>query len=201
MTLRILAVATAALLAACSQPEEQSSAETPAPAAPAEATAQTASELSGFTHVEGEDLFGYYIPTQEVRIGDLKLDHLHIGGETEFQAWARGERSETYAPVMLEFSDLSSPTVTNELGQVVHTKTIRVLPSAYKLGEGDFRFVGSHPEIGEIRIDGMLDLDALNAARLDANIGAEEPQPVLRTAAQIGPEQLKTLSFFWFGGD
>ena len=70
-----------------------------------------------------------------------------------------------------------------------------------KLGEGDFRFVGSHPEIGEVRLDGMIDLEQLNAARLDANLGAEEPQPVLRTAAQIGPEQLKTLSFYWFGGD
>lgn len=201
MMARILAVAAVAGLLACSQPADTPDAESPPPAAPAEATEQAASELTGFTHVEGEDLFGYYIPTQEVRIGELKLDHLHIGGPTEFQAWARGERSETYAPVMLEFSDLSSPTVTNELGQVVHTKTLRVLPSAYKLGDGDFRFVGSHPEIGEIRIDGMLDLDALNAARLDANVGAEEPQPVLRTAAQIGPEQLKTLSFFWFGGD
>ena len=189
MTLRILAVAAAAALAACSQPAEAPEAEAPAPAAPAEATQPAASELPGFAHAAGEDLFGYYIPTQEVRIGTLKLDHLHIGGETEFQAWARGERSETYAPV------------TNELGQVVHTRTIRVLPSAYRRGEGDFRFVGRHPEIGEVRLDGMLDLDQLNAARLGADVRPQEARPVLRTAAQIGPEQLKTLSFFWFGGD
>lgn len=196
----MIALTTAAALAACSPPADAP--ETAEPVTPAVATAETATpELTGFTHAAGEDLFGYYIPTQEVRIGDLKLDHLHIGGETEFQAWARGERSETYAPVMLEFSDLSSPTVTNELGQVVHTKTVRVLPSAYKLGQGDFRFVGSHPEIGDVRIDGTIDLEQLNAQRLDANVAAEEAQPVLRAAAQIGPEQLKTLSFYWFGGD
>ena len=196
----MIALTTAAALAACSPPADAP--ETPEPVTPAVATAETATpELTGFTHAAGEDLFGYYIPTQEVRIGDLKLDHLHIGGETEFQAWARGERSETYAPVMLEFSDLSSPTVTNELGQVAHTKTVRVLPSAYKLGQGDFRFVGSHPEIGDVRIDGTIDLEQLNAERLDANVAAEEAQPVLRAAAQIGPEQLKTLSFNWFGGD
>lgn len=196
----MIALTTAAALAGCSPPA--AAPETREPVTPAVATAEmTPPELTGFTHAAGEDLFGYYIPTQEVRIGDLKLDHLHIGGETEFQAWARGERSETYAPVMLEFSDLSSPKVTNELGQVVHTKTVRVLPSAYKLGQGDFRFVGSHPEIGDVRIEGTIDLEQLEAERLDANVAAEEAQPVLRAAAQIGPEQLKTLSFYWFGGD
>lgn len=172
---------------------------TPPPAAAVEAPDPSAA-FTGFSHVQDENLFGYYLPTQEVRIGDLRLDHLHIGSEMEFVAWEQGERMETYGPVMLQFSDVSSPLVTNELGQETHSRQVRVLPSAYRVGEGDLRFVGSAPEIGEVRLDGQLDLDLLRQAQAAGPSGGEAA-PLLRIAAQIGPERLETLSFFWFGGD
>ncbi|WP_304170398.1 hypothetical protein [Phenylobacterium aquaticum] len=163
----------------------------PPPAAPS-------APLTGFTHVKGEDLFGYYIPNTEVKIGDLKLDHVHIGSEAEFAQWEGGDRTTTYAPIMLEFSDLASAKSENELGQTVYAHTIRVLPTAYKLGAGDLRFTGTDPTLGAVQLDGMIDMAALARARA-AGPGAQET--ILRTALLIGATPFKTLSFNWFGGD
>lgn len=201
----MLVATTAGLLSACGQAEPTAPAPTetaPAEAGVAESEAtSTPVALEGFTHAAGEDLFGYYFPTQPVQIGDYRLDHIHIGGAMEFAAWEGGERTETYAPVMLEFSDVTSPISTNELGQEFHERSLRVLPTAYRLGEGDFRFVGRHPDIGDVRIDGMIDLAQLKAERDTGGRSQAEAAPVLKTSAQIGAEAFRNLSFTWFGGD
>lgn len=198
----IIAPALVALVAACGETPEiaaPEAAEAAAPAAPevAEtATAENPNRLTGFTYTGDVDHFGYYMPSREVRVGDYRLDHIHMASPSEFAAWERGERSQTYAPVMLHFDDVTSPMVQTELGEA-HSRSVRVLPTAYEVGEGNFRFVGSAPEIGEVILDGMLDLDQLAQVR-DAGGGSEEL--VLRTAAQIGPERVGNLSFFWYGG-
>ncbi|MDZ4318672.1 MAG: hypothetical protein U1A07_07490 [Phenylobacterium sp.] len=201
----MLVATTAGLLSACGQAEPSAPAPTHAtPAATDAAQSETISspaDLQGFTHAAGEDLFGYYFPTQSVQIGDWRLDHIHIGGAMEFAAWERGERTETYAPVMLEFSDVTSPISTNELGQEYHERSLRVLPTAYRLGEGDFRFVGRHPDIGDVRIDGMIDLVQLKAERDTGGRSQAEAAALLKTSAQVGPEAFRNLSFTWFGGD
>jgi hypothetical protein len=201
----MLVATTAGLLSACGQAEPTAPAPTEATPAAIEAAESEASlspaDLEGFTHAAGEDLFGYYVPTQPVQIGDHRLDHIHIGGAMEFAAWERGERTETYAPVMLEFSDVTSPVSTNELGQEFHERSFRVLPTAYRVGEGDFRFVGRHPLIGHVRIDGMIDLARLEAERAQGGLSQAEASPLLKTSAQIGPEAFRNLSFVWFGGD
>lgn len=197
----ILVVSSTALLAACGQGEGDrlgpAEAEVSAPAA----SDLAAGGLEGFVHAPGEDLFGYYFPTRPVQIGDYRLDHIHIGGAMEFATWERGERTEAYAPVMLEFSDVTSPLSTNELGQEFHQRSVRLLPTAYRLGGGDFRFVGHHPAIGHVQIDGMIDLTQLAAERDGDGRPEGEAAAVLTTAAQIGPEAFRNLSFFWFGGD
>ncbi|MBU2135249.1 MAG: hypothetical protein KKA45_03520 [Alphaproteobacteria bacterium] len=201
----MLVATTAGLLSACGQAEPTAPAPTePTPAATEAAEPEAISspaDLEGFTHAAGEDLFGYYFPTQPVQIGDWRLDHIHMGGAMEFAAWEGGERTETYAPVMLEFSDVTSPISTNELGQEFHERSIRVLPTAYRVGEGDFRFVGRHPQIGDVRIDGMIDLAQLKAERDRGGLSQAEAAPLLKTSAQIGPEAFRNLSFVWFGGD
>jgi len=200
---RVMAgVALAAMLGGCNPADDA-----PAPAAPASPTPESVVDapdppaaLTGFSHARGENLFGYYMPTQEVRIGDLRLDHIHIGSEMEFVAWEQGERMETYAPVMLEFADLSSPLVTNELGQESHERRVRILPTAYRVGAGGVAFVGAAPELGEVRFQGRLDLDRLREVQA-AEPGAAEPATVLWLEGQIGAERLERLPFFWFGGD
>lgn len=200
---RVMAgVALIVLLSGCNRAEETQAPATPAPSAPEAAVEAPASpaELTGFTHVQDENLFGYYMPIQEVQIGDLRLDHIHIGSEMEFAAWEQGERMETYAPIMLQFSDVSSPLVTNELGQETHTRQVRVLPSAYRVGAGELQFVGSGPDIGSVQLDGRLDLDRLRQTQAAGPSGAGQA-PVLRLSGQIGAERLQNLGFFWFGGD
>ncbi len=192
------------LLAACSpQTTAQAPAQPPAEAAaPTPVAAPTApTPLSGFTHVKGEDLFGYFMPTQEVKIGNYLLQGLSFGTEEEFAKWEAGERMATYAPVMLEFADVTSPQAENEMGQIYYARTIRVLPKAYKLGGGDFRFVATDPVLGEIRMDGTLDLTKLKAQKAQGPNGTDPETPVLMTGTQIGAQVFKTLSFFWFGGD
>lgn len=196
-------IAIAALLAACAQ-EAETTAAAPDAATPnaAEAAADTAgqaADLSGFTYVKGEDLFGYYMPTQEVQVGNWRLDHIHMGGPAEFAQWEGGERTDTYAPVMLEFSDVTSPKGTNELGQEYHEVTARVLPTAFKVGGGDFRFAGSHPQLGEVRVDGTYDPAEL--ARIRSAGPGGDAAPILRTGTMIGQTPFRNLSFFWFGGD
>ncbi len=68
----------------------------------------------------------------------------------EFTTWARGEQTAAYAPVMLEFPDVTSPVSINELGQECHERSLRVLPTAVRLGDGDFRLAGHHPGNGEL---------------------------------------------------
>ena len=164
-------------------------------AAPAKA------QITGFSHAGGEDLFGYYLPTQPVQVGNYRLDHIHVGDGQAFLAWEAGDRMETYGPVMLEFSDVTSPQASNELGQEFHTRSIRVLPRAYRIGEGDFRFVGAHPEVGEVVMDGQLDLAQLEAEKATNGRPQDEAHPVLRMSAQIGAQAFRNLSFTWFGGD
>lgn len=192
------------LLAACSpQKTAQAPAQPPAEAAaPTPAAAPAApTPLTGFTHIKGEDLFGYFMPTQEVKIGNYLLQNLSIGPEEEFAKWEAGQRMATYAPVMLEFADVTSPQAENEMGQTYYTRTIRVLPKAYKLGGGDFRFVATDPVLGEIRMDGTLDLTKLKAQKAQGPNGTDREAPALMTGTQIGAQVFKTLSFFWFGGD
>jgi len=200
---RVMAgLALAALLGGCNPAGDAQT-----PAAPASSTPEAGAEeptppaeLTGFSHLQDENLFGYYMPTQEVQIGDLRLDHIHIGSEVEFVAWEQGERMETYAPVMLQFSDTSSPLVTNELGQETHARQVRILPSAYKLGAGNLQFVGASPDIGAVELDGRLDLERLRQTQA-AGPSGEGQAPVLRLSGQIGAERLENLGFFWFGGD
>lgn len=191
----------ALLLTACNQ---QTPATPPQATKPAAAPAQpsqpaTAPSLTGFSHVKGEDLFGYYLPSQEVKVGAYTLQNLSILPEEDFVKWEAGERSATSSPVMLDFADESSQQGENELGQPNYTRTIRVLAKAYKVGAGDFRFVGVDPVLGEIQIDGTFDMAKLKANQAAGPNGSDDI--VLMTGARFGDQIFKTLSFSWFGGD
>lgn len=188
--------AVAALLAGC-QPKAAS--KPPAVAPAAEPTKPTPVQAAtGFSHAKGEDLFGYYSPTDDVKVGFMRLDHLHIGPEEEFEKWERGERLATYAPVMLEFSDLSSPSHQNENGETIYAHTIRVLPTAYKVGGGRISFTGADPVLGAVQINGVIDMAALKRGKADE---ANADGAMLRATLVIGSATFKSLAFDWFGGD
>ena len=157
---------------------------------------QASSVLPRFSHAPGLDPFGYYLPRRQVRIGRYQLDHLHLGSARDFSDWERGRRTRTYAPVMLVFSDVRSPMVANELGQRVHTVQLRVLPEAYRVAPGDIRFRGRDRRLGEVRLDGRLDADAL-ARAMSGGVNTV----VVTGGLQAGQTPFRDLSLTWFGGD
>lgn len=169
-----------------------------APAQPAAETPAPAAAVTGFSHVKGEDLFGYYIPSSEVKVGTWKLDNIAILTEADFAKWEAGDTAGPAGPIMFEFSDTSSATSENELGQTVYAKTIRILPTSYKIGGGNIQVTGTDVTLGQVRLDGTIDVVALKRARA-AGPGANET--ILRTGLMFGSTPFKNLSFNWFGGD
>jgi len=176
-------LATALLLvASCDRPD--TAGEAPPAAAPA------------FSHAMTSDLSGYYMPATDVRSGDWSLDHVFIGQAAEFQAWEAGERSGTFAPVMLQFEDVTSPVVATEIGEA-RSITARVLPTTYTVTEDRVRFAGHSPELGAVHLVGVLDPDALATAR--RNLGEEGV--VLIGTLKVGDAPARAVRLRWWGGD
>lgn len=197
----LVAVAAIAVLAACSQEKaatpESTEVALPPGMTPAAAPAAAPDALSGFSHPAGADLFGYYMPTADIQVGNFKLNHLHLGGQQEFADWEGGKREGVYAPVMLEFEDMSTPAVANELGGESRT-TERALADAYSITATDVVFVDNHPKLGRINFTGKLDSPALAAAKA-ANQATE--RPVLTGTLVIGTQTFPNVQMTWFGGD
>lgn len=169
------------------------------PAEPAAETPAPASAVTGFSHVKGEDLFGYYIPATEVKVGNFRLENVTFGPEDDFIQWEAGEQGGPWGPIMFDFVDVTTQKGENELGQPIYTKTIRILPTSYKVGGGNIQFTGTDVTLGQVKLDGTIDMAALKRARAGGPGGATET--VLRTGLSIGSTPFKNLSFNWFGGD
>jgi hypothetical protein len=191
----MLAAAAVLALAACSQAatpaKGDSAAAAAAPAAPG--------EPSGFTHPAGDSLFGYYSPQTPLKVGNWQMNNFHIGDEDSFKAWEGGRRTDTYAPVMIEFDDMSSPVGTNELGAEFHTVSERVLPTAYAITpDGRIDLVGQGAKLGKVTFHGQLDLAALQAAtREDASAEAV----VMHGTLKVGDKSFDNVAFTYFAGD
>lgn len=184
------------LLAACKPATEVKTAET----APAPSTAPAAAPATPvtFSHDATLDGFGHYLADADVRSGNLKLMSLHIGQAGDFADWEAGKRPATYAPIFMEFADVTSPTAENELGQIYHTVTVRVMPTAYRVDGQQVSFHGVDPNLGQVTFTGAFDLEALKAAKA---AGPGEPKPVLKGALQLGDQQIRNIGLMYFGGD
>lgn len=191
----VLATFAALSLAACSPASETTEDVAKADAAPPAVVADPS--LIGFRHDQKQDMFGYYYPVAEVKIGDYRLDHVHIGGPVGFADWAAGKRTRTYGPVMLEFQDVTSPSRTNALGNTSYSVKLRVLPTAYAIDDGTVRFVGTDPKLGEVRLKATIDQAALRTARANPTGAA----PVITGALQVGDTPVPSVAFLWKGGD
>jgi hypothetical protein len=208
MRAAVLMIAGAALLAGCNPQPAPPSGETKSdvvvldPGATPTVPHAGAPALSGFSHAAGVDHFGYFLPNSEVKVGNWKLENLSIGPVDEFAKWERGERTAVYAPVMFEFVDVTSPKQTNELGQEVYSRRVRVLPSAYKVGpNGDLRFTGRDDQVGDVQFDGTIDMALLAKARQAGPNAGLNAAPVVKGGLQVGATPFKNLSFNFFGGD
>lgn len=185
----VTSLALALALAACQRKAEQQ-APPPKPPAPAPApapTPQPAPPAATYSHAAGLDQFGYYMPQTDVTFGSYRLRNLHVGSAEELAAYEHGQSvSPAYAPVMLEFIDISQ----GEDGPVR-----RVLPDSYELTGSVIRFKGHDEMLGEVVFEAQVDAKAL--ARVRAGGGDE---PVLKAVVSAMRQRL-TRSFTWFGGD
>ena len=168
------------LLASCDRPE-----------APTEVPPAAA-----FRHAMSSDLSGYYLPAGEVRVGNWAFHHIFVGQVQEFQAWESGNRSETFAPVMLQFEDVTSPMVQTEIGET-RSVSARVLPTTYSVTDTSLSFEGRSPELGAVRFEGSLDPGALATSR--RNLGDEGV--VVTGRLTVGDAQARTVQLRWWAGD
>ena len=108
------------------------------------------------------DVFGYYMPMKAVRTGKFSLHNLSLGDAKAFADYEAGNnRIRTYAPVMLEFDDVTSAKKQNELGQDYYAKTYRVLPTGYRVDGNVVTFSGHDKTLGDVFFAGTLDRVAL----------------------------------------
>lgn len=162
----------------------------PGPASPGggDAPADTPATPAGagaFAHSQSADLSGYYRPASQVGPGDFQLMHLFIGQAQEFRDWEAGQRSTTFAPVMLDFL-------------VPGEQTERVLPDSYSISDGRVRMTGESRDFGRVTLDGQLDQGGLSTAR--RNLGGGEA-PVLTAVVTVGGQTFSGVKLAWYGGD
>lgn len=149
-----------------------------------------------FSHAATVDLSGYYRPVEEVRLGDWTLDHIFLGQPAGFERWEGGEKSETFAPVMIQFHESGGPTVQTEPGEAPGV-TARVLPTRYNVADTRIRFEGASPRFGRVSFDGRLEPGALATAR--RNLGGDGV--VLTGTLTAGGETVRDVRLRWWMGD
>ena len=193
----LLATIGVALLAACSPAAEQAAVDQ-AKAPVAEPAVPVDPSFTGMRRPRGDEQFGYYLPVNEVKVGDYRLDNLHVAGQMGFIDWETGQRTKTYAPVMLEFVDITSPARKNALGNLTYSVKLKVLPTAYLVTDERVRMVGSHPKLGEVRIDARIDPAALRKSKAAKG---KDGAVVITGPLQVGDTPFSSVSFTWLGGD
>lgn len=193
----LLATIGVALLAACSPAAEEAAVDQ-AKAPVAEPAVPVDPSFTGMRRPRGDEQFGYYLPVNEVKVGDYRLDNLHVAGQMGFNDWETGQRTKTYAPVMLEFVDITSPARKNALGNVVYSVKLKVLPDAYAVTDERIRLVGKHPKLGDVRLDVKLDPVALKKTK---GVKGKDGLTVATGALQVGDTPFKDVAFTWRGGD
>lgn len=175
-------VALATVLSSCERAERPTEATTP--------------ETGAFAYAATSDLSGYYVPASEVRIGNWRLDHVFTGQTAQFRSWAEGDRPATFAPVMLQFEDVTSPMVATEIGEA-RSVTARVLPTRYAVSDDGVSFEGTSPELGRVGFEGQLDPGALATAR--RNLGDEGV--VMTGTLTVGGQTVRNVQLRWWMGD
>jgi len=174
----VAAMTAFAALAACDQPTKPES----APSAAARA----------FAHDLPEDVSGYYIPTEDVRIDNWRLHHVFMGQVPDFSAWEGGQRTSGFAPVMIEFEDMVGPPLATG-----NRRRLRLIPAAYDVTESRVRVQALSGGLGAVSFDGKLDLGALSTAR--RNLG--DRGVVLKGTLKVGNRTFNNVSMRWWAGD
>lgn len=151
-----------------------------------------ASNAASFAHDLPEDVSGYYIPSEEVRVDNWRLHHVFMGQVPDFIAWEGGERPAGFAPVMIEFEDMVGPPLENG-----NRRRLRLIPAAYDVTEDRVRVQALSGGLGAVSFDGKLDQGALATAR--RNLG--DKGVVLKGTLKVGNRTFNNVSMRWWAGD
>lgn len=170
----------------------------PSASAPVATPPATPSAVA-FAHDPKLDVFGYYLTDTVVKSGNWQLKSINMGSPDDFASWEEGKHPSNFGPFFMEFEDVTSPTAENELGQIYHTASFRLLADRYRVGAGQVTFHAVDPRIGEVVFSGGFDLEALKAAKAEGPNG--EARPVLTGRLKIGAERMRNISFIHFAGD
>jgi hypothetical protein len=84
------------------------------------------------------------------------------------------------------------------LGNKVYSVKLKILPTAYLVSDDRVRLVGSHPKLGEVRLDAKIDPAMLKKSKAARGKNGET---VASGALQVGDTPFKDVSFTWRGGD
>ncbi len=154
--------------------------------------------LKGFASDKKQNLFGYYMPpSEEVRFGKFALRNISLGEPADFIKFETGKNDvKQYAPVMLEFDDVTSPKKHGEMGEY-YTNAPRVLPAAYRIAGNKIAFAGNDKQMGAVSFTGTLDHAAIKAAQAGGSLEAT----VLTGDITVGGKTIRQVKFTWFGGD
>lgn len=192
------ALATAVTAAGCKKPDAAKPAASTAPSAAAPAApASAATAGPAYSHDASLEVFGYYLPAQEVASGPYKLHNISLGGEEDFRNWETNHRLPSYAPVMLEFDNTSSAKTTAETGAEGYADSIRVLPDHYAVNNNGVSFEGHDAKLGAVSFKGRFDAHGFAAAKR-----GDAPQAVVLIGeVKAGGKSFPETRFTWFGGD
>jgi len=161
------------------------------------ASIMTVSEDAFPDHVEGQALFGYYMPSSEVRMGDWVLSHMFIDDASFADVWTEENGEAYFAPMMFEFDDTSSPMGINELGGEYYENGTRALPGRFVVTANTVSFEGQAEELGAVTFSGSYDRSVVLAAQ---DWGATE-DIAIEGRLQIGDQVFEDVQFSWYGGD
>lgn len=185
-----------AAVTACKKPEHPAAKPAP-PASAAPAASAALPAAAAYAHDASLEVFGYYLPSAPVAIGQYRLNNLSLGSEEDFRNWEAGHRLASYAPAMIEFDDTTSAKTTAENGAEGYATTIRVLPDSYKVDSNGVRFAGHDAKLGAVRFQGRFDAHGFAAAKR-----GDAPQAVVLIGdLKIGAQSFPQAKFTWFGGD
>lgn len=202
-TIQIASIAALLAAAACDAPA--ATAENAENVEVAEAAVTTAAatdhhagnELTGQVFSAETDVGGYYMPNEDVAIGDIHLDHISVGLDWEFESYAAGD-PDAFAPLRLHFEDRSSPTGVNELGGTYYEVNHRFEPENFLVTDTSLAFNGSHNVLGDIRFEGTFDPEQVAAMQ---NGDPQLAETALVGTLHVGDSVFENVTFQGWLGD
>jgi len=151
--------------------------------------------VTGQVFAAETELFGYYIPDTDVGSGDIRLDHISVGMDWEFEEFFAGQ-PDRYQPLVMAFDDVSSPTGVGELGNTYYEVSYAVFPENFLITDSAMTFSGTHEVIGTYSFEGTF-----NAAQVEAFHQGFPAEGALTGTLRIGDEVFENVSFQGWMGD